>query len=675
MKNGIIIQARMGSKRLPQKVMRKICGTPVIGLIVSRSLQSNSIDEVIVATTTKREDDELCEYLQSINCKFFRGNDEDVRSRYIETANTFKIDNIVRVTADCPIVDPQMIDEMMDLFIKNQDVDYLTNRLPPTFPDGLDIEIFSREALIQSASLSSSKFDLEHVTPMLYKADFTVENFRSELDLSRYRWTVDEIDDLFVIRKIYENFFPDIFFGWKEALAFAMENPDLTEQNLDITRDEGSVMNDGQKLWKRSKNVIMGGNMLFSKQPNLHLPGKWPTYFSKTSECFVWDLEDNRYTDIYLMGVGTNILGYSHPEVDSAVQQVVSNGNMSTFNAPEEVLLAEKLLQIDPWAGKVKFTRSGGEAITVALRIARAATGKDEIAFCGYHGWHDWYLAANLGKEDKLSEHLLPGLDPLGVPKNLIGTAHCFEYNKIDQLKDIIGNKNIGVIVMEVSRNHAPKNDFLKKVRDIANRNGIVLVFDECSSGFRSGLGGLYRKFNITPDMVVYGKTMGNGYAINAIVGKDSVMSAASNSFISSTFWTERIGFAAALATIKVMEETSPWDALRSAGEKIKTGWSDLSTKYDIPINITGSDTILSFSFHSPRALEYKTFITQEMLKEKMLAATTVYVCTCHTEKIVNQYLEHLSVIFRKISEFERHECTTEFLEHDVCIPNFGRVN
>ena len=176
-------------------------------------------------------------------------------------------------------------------------------------------------------------------------------------------------------------------------------------------------MGKGQELYKKAKKLIPGGTMLLSKRPEMFLPENWPSYFSKAKGCEVWDLDNNKFIDMTIMGIGTNILGYGNDEVDKAVQKVISNGNMSTLNCPEEVQLAEKLIEINPWADMVRFARSGGEANAIAIRIARAASGKDGVAVCGYHGWHDWYLSANHNRENELADHLLPGLNPIGVPK------------------------------------------------------------------------------------------------------------------------------------------------------------------------------------------------------------------------------------------------------------------
>ena len=434
-------------------------------------------------------------------------------------------------------------------------------------------------------------------------------------------------------------------------------------------------MGKGQKLYKKAKKIIPGGTMLLSKRPEMFLPEKWPSYYSKSSGVKVWDLDNKEYTDMCIMGIGTNILGYGHPEVDKAVMQTVKMGNMSTLNCPEEVQLAEKLIDINPWADMVRFARSGGEANALAIRIARAASGKDNVAICGYHGWHDWYLSANLSSKDNLEEHLLPGLDTSGVPSNLQDTTFPFIYNDFKKLEYLVKHKNIGVIKMEVERNACPKNNFLQKVRKLATENNIVLIFDECTSGFRETFGGLFQKYKVEPDIAMFGKALGNGYAITATVGRREVMEAAQKSFISSTFWTERIGPSAALKTLEVMEREKTWKKISNIGENIKSKWLSLADLYNLDISISGIKALPSFSFKCDNNLAYKTLITQEMLKKGFLASNCVYVSIVHTPEVLEKYFDALSIIFKKIKQCEEGLNVLDELESPICHSGFSRLN
>ena len=433
-------------------------------------------------------------------------------------------------------------------------------------------------------------------------------------------------------------------------------------------------MGKGQKLYSKAKQIVAGGNMLLSKRPEMFLPEQWPSYFSKSKGCEVWDLDGKKYIDTLMMP-GTNSLGYNYEEIDEAVKETINSGNMSTLNAPEEVELTERLVELHPWADMARFARSGGEANSVAIRLARAASGKDNVAFCGYHGWHDWYLASNLSDSKGLDGHLLPGLDPNGVPKNLKDSVHPFEYNNFDKLEELVKTKNIGVIKMEVYRNKEPENNFLHRVRKLANEHNIVLVFDECTSGFRKNFGGLHKLYDVEPDVAMFGKALGNGYAVTAVLGKREVMQAAEKSFISSTFWTERIGSSAALATLKAMDKEKSWEKITSMGEEINKEWIKLSQEYELPITISGLTALTTFAFKSKNALAYKTLITQEMLKKGYLAATAVYVCTAHTPEIIKTYLENLKSLFQTIKECEEGRDIMTLLEGPIAHGGFKRLN
>lgn len=516
----------------------------------------------------------------------------------------------------------------------------------------------------------------EHVTPYLRESGlFTTASMQHSIDFSTCRWTVDEPVDLLVVEKIFEHFYPKLFFSWLEVARLQEQSPELFHVNKHIVLNEGARMGTGQKLWKRSKKIIPGGNMLLSKRAEMFLPDQWPAYFSKAKGCAVWDLDGNKYTDMSIMGIGTNILGYGHAEVDEAVQKTVVSGNMSSLNCPEEVYLAERLVEMHPWSEMVRFARSGGEANAIAIRIARAASGKDKVAVCGYHGWHDWYLSANLGGEESLAGHLLPGLEPKGVPASLKGTVFPFSYNNFAELENLVNLHDIGVIKMEVVRNMGPEDNFLHKVRKLATERSIVLIFDECTSGFRETFGGLHKKYGVDPDMAMFGKALGNGYGITATIGRREIMEAAQSTFISSTFWTERIGPSAALKTLEVMERINSWETITRMGLHIRKGWQDLADLHSLELDHWGLPAITGFTFRSSNALAYKTLITQEMLKKGYLAANSVYVSVEHTANVVEEYFSALDPIFSSIKQCEEGRDVFELLDGPVCHDGFKRLN
>ena len=430
----------------------------------------------------------------------------------------------------------------------------------------------------------------------------------------------------------------------------------------------------GQDLYSRAKEIIPGGNHLLSKRPEMFLPEKWPSYFSKSKGCQVWDLDGNQFFDFSTMSVGTSTLGYANDIIDNAVIAGIKRGNMSTLNSPEEVYLAEKLLELNPWAGMVRFARTGGEANAISIRIARAAAGRDKVAICGYHGWHDWYLAANINDNNELRDHLLPGLDSNGVPKGLRGTVIPFTYNDLESLKRVITeNPDLGVVKMEVVRSFEADIEFLKGVRSLCDANNIVLIFDECTSGFRETFGGYHSSFDVSPDLCMYGKALGNGYAITAVVGRKEVMECAQSTFISSTFWTERIGFVAGLATLKEMEKIKSWEIISRIGKNIKEGWENIANTNGIKVSISGLNALATFSFEEMH-LARKTFLTQEMLKKGFLSANVIYPSIAHEDELVIRYLEALNDVFYEISAKSEEELISS-IEGPLCHAGFKRIN
>ncbi len=675
MKIVAIVQARMGSTRLPNKVMKSIGGVPMIELLLARLAKSKQIDQIVLATSTDERNTPLVEHVQKLGYACVRGSESDVLDRYLVAARQAKADVVVRITGDCPLIDPVLVDQVIAKF-KAKGVDYLSNTAPASYPDGLDTEVFTLQALEQAGRESHDPFDHEHVTPYLRKPGlYKTDAMQHSEDLSGLRWTVDEPADFDVVSQVFAHFAPNIYFSWTEVLGLQRSQPALFAANHNIIRNEGAAMGTGQKLWKRAKAVIPGGNMLLSKRAEMFLPEQWPAYFSKAKGCQVWDMDGKQYTDMSIMGIGTNILGYGHEEVDAAVRQTVDAGNMSTFNCPEEVYLAEKLVELHPWSDMARLARSGGEANALAIRIARAASGKDKVAVCGYHGWHDWYLSANLGDEENLAGHLLPGLDPKGVPQNLRGTVFPFNYNNYAELENLVNTQDIGVIKMEVVRNKGPEDNFLHKVRKLATDKGIVLIFDECTSGFRQTFGGLHKMYGVEPDMAMFGKALGNGYAITATIGRREIMEAAQSTFISSTFWTERIGPTAALKTLEVMERTKSWDNITQTGLNIRKRWQQLADKHGLQIDHWGLPALTGYTFKSDNALAYKTLITQEMLAKGYLAGNSVYVCTEHTPAVLDGYFAELDPIFATIKECEEGRDVMSLLNGPVCHGGFKRLN
>ena len=432
----------------------------------------------------------------------------------------------------------------------------------------------------------------------------------------------------------------------------------------------------GQKLWEKAKTLIPGGNQLLSKRAELFAPGQWPAYYSKAEGAYVWDLDDKKYLDMTSLGIGSCMLGYADKDVNVAVIDTVNRGSMSTLNAPQEVELAELLLRLHPWADMVRYARTGGESMAIAARIARARTGREQIAFCGYHGWADWYLATNLGTKDGLADHLLAGLEPKGVPKGLAGTMLPFHYNKIEELEAIVAkNPNLAAIIMEPMHGEYPRDGFLEKVREIATRIGAVLVFDEITIGFRLAIGGSHLVLGIEPDLAIFGKGMGNGYAMTAIIGKRDVMQAAQDTFISSTFWTEAIGPTAALAAIAKMQKINLPEHLQRIGGAMKEVWDTTSARHNLTTTSSEVLPLLFFSFKDGDAAVMKTLFVQEMLKRDILATTLFYASYAHKDEHVKEYAKALDEVFALMRKAVVEGKTKDLLEGPIAHSGFQRLN
>ncbi|QNJ15999.1 N-acylneuraminate cytidylyltransferase/pyridoxal phosphate-dependent transferase domain-containing protein [Synechococcus sp. A18-40] len=686
----------MSSTRLPGKVLMDLVGKPMIIYQLNRIKRCKSLDEVILATSTDPADDLLTFKVQEAGFSVFRGSLNDVLDRYRACAASQNATAVVRLTGDCPFSDHRLVDELVDAFYKGN-WDYLSNcalSQQLSVPDGFDAEIFSADILERAASEAHLPSEREHVTPWFRsdRAGLRWGHFRHQPIRPYYRVTVDDPIDLTVVRSIASALEPENpDFGVEEVVNYLNQNPEIAALNLATVRNEGylkSLQNDqdtstslalikgqGQELWRRAKRVIPGGNMLLSKRAEMFLPELWPAYFTRAKGCRVWDLDGRELIDFSIMGIGTNLLGYGHPEVDSAVAAVVAAGNMSTLNCPEEVLLAERLVAMHPWAEMVRFARSGGEANAIAIRIARAATGRETVAICGYHGWHDWYLASNLQNESGLEEHLLPGLEPNGVPSSLAGTVQPFSYNQFHQLEAIAHKYNLAAVKMEVQRSTPPDDGFLENVRDLCNRKGIVLIFDECTSGFRETFGGLHLKYGVDPDIAMFGKALGNGYAITSVIGRRAVMEAAQSTFISSTFWTERIGSAAALKTLEVMHREHSWEKVTAIGRALRSRWQEIADRHGLRICHNGIPALTGFTFQSSNSLKYKTLISQEMLRKGYLATTSCYICLDHTPSLIEPYLDALDVVFALIADCEQGRSVDNLLEGPVCHSGFKRLN
>ena len=660
------IQARFNSVRLPGKVLKDIGGFNSLELIIKRLQTKNLFTNIIIVTGSKTKNKPVSSWAKENKIKIFHGDEVNVLNRFYQAKQKFESDYICRITADCPLVCLEIIEKAFKKLIKKE-LDYISNTLPPTFPDGIDFEIFKSVCIDKSLKLAKNNFEKEHVTPIMRNSNiFKKINLKNKIDHSQKRWTLDEENDYEFFKAFLCKIKDPVNADFKKLISIFQKNGLSSFPNQKIIRNEGALMSNNQKLYKRAKTVIPGGVGLLSKRPEMFLPDEWPTYFKKAKGIKVVDLDNTTFRDFSTMSVGACSLGYCNKKVDNKVIQSVNEGIMSTLNCFEEVILAEKLINIHPWADQVRYARTGGEANAIAVRLARAATNKNNILICGYHGWHDWYLALNLSKNDQLKDHLLPGLSSKGVNKKLQGTSNTFNYGNYNEFNKQINN-DVAAVIMEPCRNSKPDKKFLKHVRKICSKNNIVLILDECSSGFRENFGGMHLKIGIEPDMVMYGKALSNGYALTAVLGRKEIMEYAQETFISSTFWTERIGPVAGIATLNEMERTKSYEYIPMIGRKIRQAWESLSRKNNIKIKTGGFDAIPNFMFETDRHQELKTYFTKLMLDKGYLATNSFYASTAHSSKEFNLFYEQLDKIFYEIAPY--------FLDKEKKFPNKFKIS
>lgn len=656
-----IVQARTSSTRLPGKVLIPVVGEPMILRQLRRIGRSQRVDLTVLATSVDKTDDNLAELVSRAGFRVFRGELNDVLKRFCDCASSEGASSVIRLTGDCPLTDPVLIDEIIDAF-ELGNWDYLANCADAgqlSVPNGFDIEVFRADLLIRASQEARLPSQREHVTPWFrsHEAGLHWGHFRHQPIRSYFRVTVDHPQDLEVVQTIVAALEPrNPDFGVDDVVAYLEQHPEVAARNLATVRNEGylkSLAEDAAQtgalhggnpetlgLWQRAKRVLPSTSMPLS-HPGQRVvqASQWPVYFTRTKGCRIWDLDGRELIDVSSMGFGANLLGYSHPEVDAAVAATVAAGNTSTLNGPEEVWLAEHLVALHPWAEMAQFFRSEREAAETAINNARVATGRQSIAICGN-------LAGQHGA--------------------LVPNALRFEFERLDQLDGLAANEALAAVVIVMQGSDGQTTNFLRDVRDLCRRRGIVLILDECRSSFRENFGGLHMKYGIEPDMAVFGRTLGNGYPIAGTVGLRAVMDLARSTSISDAFWSERIGPSAALKSLEVMERERSWERITATGTAVRRSWQRLADRHHLNITHHGVAALSSFSINGQDSSMYAALITQEMLKRGYLADTSCSACLAHTPEIIQPYVEALDIVFTKIAECEAGKPVEELLGEPI---------
>lgn len=684
-----IIQARMGSTRLPGKVLQDIAGQPMLWHVVRRARRAATLDRVVVATSTAAADEAVAAFCatQGIGC--FRGSEDDVLDRYYQAAKHTGAEVVVRLTADCPLLDPGVVDCVVSRFLSGG-WDYAANINPPTFPDGLDTEVFSFAALDHAWREAHDPTHREHVTPYLrLSGQFRTVNLvlsevegvenQADRDAHEHRWTVDDTADLEFVRRVYTALGEKPEFGMHEVMTLLESQPELHQVNGATIRNAGYYhslyarteggaaparpLAQSQAWFARSQKVIPGCAQTFSKGYTQYVQGVAPLFLQRGQGCRVWDVDGNEYID-YVQGLLANILGYAHPEVNAAAAAQYTEGHSFSLPHPLEVQLAERLTRLIPCAEMVRFGKNGSDATAGAVRAARAYTGRERVACCGYHGWQDWYIGST-------ARHG-------GVPDAVRALTHPFPYNDLPALETLLSehSSEFAAVILEPVNFVEPQPGYLQGVRELAHKHGALLIFDEICSGFHFGLGGAQKRYGITPDLACFGKAMGSGFPISCVVGRAEVMRIFEEIFFSFTFGGEAASLAATLKVLDILEHTDALARIEANGRRLQEGFNALAQEAGLAqrFQCVGHPSWSLLKFRDAGGADSfleRSLFQQEAVKRGILLLVTHNLTAAHGSGDIERTLEVYAAIFKTLAHWLNDANPARFLEGPMIQPVF----
>ena len=666
-----IIQARLNSKRLPRKVLMDIEGKTCIERVIERIKKSKLIDEVWLATTYLNVDRSLKKICDLKKIYYFQGSVSNVLSRFYKILKITNASYIVRITADCPIIDWRIIDKMIKE-IKIKKCDYFSNTIQRTFPDGLDVEIFSASTLKKTYYSAKHPFLKEHVTPYMHgKASksfkvgsFNIQQFLYKKDYSNYRITLDRKEDLNLIREIYSQL--NDFCSWKEVIKLIEKKPYLKKINNHIKLNEGSRIDmrslkkfksfkQSNFLFRKAIKIIPTASQTFSKSYLQWPLNVSPLFLKRGKGCHIIDVDDNKYID-YLLALMPIILGYANKEVDQAVYRQARQGNILSLSHPKEIELSEKLIKMIPYAEMVKFSKNGSDVLSAAVRLARASTNRDLIAVSGYHGWHDWYIGSTTRN--------------FGIPKAVRNLTKKFNFNDINSLKKVLGKnaEKFAAIVLEPDTFDKPDITFLKEVREICDKYGIVLVFDEIICGFRTKFGGAAKKYKVLPDLGCFGKAMANGYPLAALVGKKKLMQKLGDVFVSGTFAGELLSIEACLKTIEILERDNVIEKLEKLGNFLKTELNKQLIQQGLSDEVLfeGNNWWPRLNIKNTKINKniFSSLLRQEIISSGLFLGASLNLCLSHDkENIKRDTIKHFKLAIDSFNEIKSSKNPEKYLK------------
>ena len=646
MKTVAIIQARLGSSRLPGKVLLDLAGRPVLSWIVRTAATATGIDEVWVATSTSPADDAIAAWCQANEVKVFCGSESDVLDRYAGASRESGADIVVRLTADCPLNDADVIGQTVRLRTMTG-VDYASTVDPPTWPDGLDCEVMTANALYQAAAEAIRPSDREHVTPFIrnHRGRFSSETLVCPLPkLNDERWTLDTPEDLAFLSAVTKHLNPGKAPSYLDVLSILDKDPTIRDLNSKQVRNAGFALSlaaepvsrtrsfdRSEALLKRAEKVVPLGTQTFSKSKLQFPPDAAPLFVTHGDGGKVYDADGNEYVDM-VSALLPNVLGYRDPDVDLAIRKQLTRGISFSLATDLEIELAERLRKHIPSAEMTRFGKNGTDVTSAAVRLARAATGRDRLVMLGYHGWQDWFIGATTRN--------------LGIPAAVSALSHMAPYGNLGGVEALFAAYpgEIAALILEPMNAIEPPAGYLASLKDLTHRHGALLIFDEMITGFRWSIGGAQSYYGVTPDLACFGKAMGNGMPISAVVGRAEIMKLMEDIFYSGTFAGETLSLAAAIATIDKLERDCVTDNLWDMGGALMQAVRDRIKKNNLDgvIGLVGAApwSILSFKDHATASKEaIKTLFLREMLAAGVLINASHNICHAHSPTDIGRVL------------------------------------
>jgi glutamate-1-semialdehyde 2,1-aminomutase/spore coat polysaccharide biosynthesis protein SpsF len=689
----LIIQARTGSTRLKSKIVKKIFNRPILSFMIERLKFCKNVDQIVIATTTENKDDIIIDIAKASNVGFFRGSETDLLDRHYKAGLEFNADIIIKIPSDCPLSDPIVVDKVIQYYLDNKNMfDYVSNYHPPTFPDGLDVEVVPMNILRIAWDKATKDYEREHFSPYIWEhpEKFRIGNVSYEENLfMKERWTLDYEEDFLFIKKIFEALYKKgEVFHMEDVLTLLKKYPELKKinqkyaginwyRNIDgglKTVDRYLYMNDKPlklersfELLKKAKELIPCATQTLSKGYTQWSVGAYPLFIRSANGCEVTDVDGNVYID-YGMALGPFILGYSDPDVNKAVSEQLKEGTMFTLPHPLEVQVAELIIENVPCAEMIRFGKNGSDATSAAIKLARAFTGKEKIIVCGYHGWQDWYIAST--EKDA------------GIPKRMKELVISLKYNDIDMLKEILSKhekEGIAGLIMEPVGAIPPENNFLEEVRKITRENKVILIFDELFTGFRWSMGGAQEYFNVIPDLACFGKAIANGFPVSCIAGKREIMQKFEDVFFSFTYGGETLSLAAIIATIKKLKSHKVHEHIEKWGDYLIDGINNLIQKHNLDkyLSIIGYPFKSVFMFNGSEnftSLELKTFFQQECAKRGLLFIGYHLISYAHKKEHIDFTLEIYNDVMMSLERLIGKNELKESLEGTVVTQVFKNV-